>query len=156
VHLIYYAILHYDSQALKCNFALHFWGSLASMALWRFLDYHSAAGNNLIEEWYLDLPVVAQAEFDVILKTLSITADWRGLSEFDCLGRYGLCEIRFKAGKIQYRPAGFFGPGEKCFSIYVGCSKKGRIYTPPDAFDLAIKRKGKVARKEASLHERFV
>src|ERR1017187_5582518 len=126
------------------------------MALWRFLDYHSAAGNNLIEEWYLDLPEEAQAEFDVTLKTLSITEDWRGLSEFDCLGREGLCEIRFKAGKIQYRPTGFFGPGAKCFSIYVGCSKKGRIYTPPDAFDLAIKRKGKVARGEAFLRERFV
>jgi len=126
------------------------------MALWRFLDYHSAAGNNLIEEWYLDQPEEAQAEFDVTLKILSITEDWRGMPEFNCLGRDGLCEIRFKAGKIQYRPAGFFGPGAKCFSIYVGCRKKGRIYTPPDAFDLAIKRKGKVARGEAFLRERFV
>ena len=27
-------------------------------------------GNNLIEEWYMDLPEEAQAEFDVTLKTL--------------------------------------------------------------------------------------
>lgn len=126
------------------------------MALWRFMDYCSPAGNNLVEEWYWGLPEEAQAEFDVTLKTLSITEDWRGLSEFDSLGRDGLCEIRFKAAKVQYRPAGFFGPGPKCFSIYVGCCKKGKIYNPPDAFDLAIKRRSKVLRGEASLRERIV
>jgi hypothetical protein len=126
------------------------------MGLWRFWDYCSPAGNNLIEEWYQDIPEEAQADFDVTLKILSITEDWRGLSEFDSLRREGLCEIRFKAGKTQYRPLGFFGPGAKCFSIYVGCSKKGKIYTPPDAFDLAIKRKGKVARGEARLRERSI
>lgn len=126
------------------------------MALWRFLDYCSPAGNNLIEEWYLDLPEEAQAEFDVTLKTLSITEQWRGMTEFESLGREGLCEVRFKSGKIQYRPAGFFGPVAKCFSIYVGCYKKGKIFTPPDAFDLAIKRRSKVIRGEASLRERIV
>jgi len=126
------------------------------MGLWRFLDYCSPAGNNLIEEWYLDLPVVAQAEFDVTLKTLAISEDWRGLSEFKCLGRGGLCEIRFVAGKIQYRPAGLFGPGPKTFSIYVGCKKKGKVFDPPDAFELALKRSGRVLRGEASLRERIV
>ncbi len=119
------------------------------------MDYCSPAGNNLIEDWYLDLPDEAQAEFDVTIKTLSISADWRGMAEFESLGRDGLCEIRFKAGKVQYRPAGFFGPGAKCFSIYVGCFKKGKVYKPPDAFDLAIKRKGKVERGEAFLRERI-
>ena len=126
------------------------------MGLWRFMDYCSPAGNNLIEEWYWDQPVEAQADFDVTLKTLSIVEDWRGISEFEALGRDGLCEIKFKSGKVQYRPAGFFGPGPKCFSIYVGCSKKGTHYKPPDAFDLAIKRRGNVLRGEASLRERFV
>ena len=120
------------------------------------MDYCSPMGNNLIEEWYLDLPEEAQADFDVVLKTLSVTDNWRGMSEFKSLGRDRLCEIRFKAGKVQYRPAGFFGPGAKCFSIYVGCYKKGNVYTPPDAFDLAIKRREKVTRGEASLRERII
>ena len=120
------------------------------------MEYHSASGNNLIEEWYLGLPEEAQANFDVTLHLLSITNDWRGLSQFDSLGRHGLCEIRFKSGGIQYRPAGFFGPGEKCFSIYVGCKKKGRVYDPPDAFDLALKRCAKVKRREAFLRERII
>jgi|SRR5271157_3501079 len=126
------------------------------MAVWSFKDYCSPAGNNLIEEWYLALPVAAQAEFDVTLKTLSIADDWHGMWEFEHLGRDGLCEIRFKSGNVQYRPAGFFGPGYRVFSIYVGCYKKGRVYHPPDAFDLAATRKGKVLRREASLSDRTV
>lgn len=125
------------------------------MALWRFLDYCSPSGVDLIEKWYLELPDAAQAEFDVVLKTLSIAADWRGLSEFKHLGAWeGLCEIRFKSANVQYRPAGYFGPGSGCFSIYIGCSKKGNKYKPPDAFEKALKRKGQVERGEAKLNER--
>ncbi|MBV9759819.1 MAG: type II toxin-antitoxin system RelE/ParE family toxin [Acidobacteriaceae bacterium] len=126
------------------------------MALWRFMEYYSPAGNNLIEEWYLGLSEAAQAEFDVTLKTLAITENWRGMAEFKHLGKDGLCEIRFSADNIQYRPAGFFGPGARVFSIYVGCHKKGKIYYPPEAFDLAAKRRRKVENGEASLNERTV
>jgi hypothetical protein len=121
------------------------------------MDYCSAADNNLIEKWYCNLPEEAQAEFDVTLKALSITEDWRELpGMFEHLGRDRLCTIKFKAGNVQYRPAGSFGPGDKRFSIYVGCRKKGKVFTPPDAFDLAIERRAKVQRGEASLRERIV
>jgi hypothetical protein len=126
------------------------------MALWKFMDYCSPAGNNLIDEWYHGLPEEAQADFDVTLKTLSITEDWRGLSEFKHQGDEGLCEIRFSTGNVQYRPAGFFGPGARTFSIYIGCLKKGKVYSPPDAFDSAKKRRRKVERGEATLSERAV
>jgi hypothetical protein len=126
------------------------------MGLWRFMDYCSPARNNLVEEWYQDLPEEAQAEFDVTLKVLSIVQDWRGMAEFKSLGLDGLCEIRFKALNVQYRPMGYFGPGAKRFSIYVGSKKKGSVYTPPDAINLADKRRGSVRRGEASLRERFV
>jgi hypothetical protein len=126
------------------------------MAAWRFMDYCSAAGNNLIEEWYWDIPDAARAEFDVVLWTLSIAQDWRGMREFKSLGFDGLCEIRFKSENVQYRPAGFFGPGTRTFSIYVGCEKKGKVYKPPDAFDLAAKRRSKLVRGEGTLRERTI
>jgi hypothetical protein len=126
------------------------------MPLWRFFDYCSPAGNNLIEEWYWGISDEARAEFDVTLKTLAITRDWHGLWQFENLGRDGLCEIRFKSGNVQYRPAGFFGPNPHCFSIYVGCFKKGKVYQPPDAFDLAAKRRRLVLRGEATLNERII
>jgi hypothetical protein len=40
------------------------------MGLWRFMDYCSPAGNDLIEEWYEEIGEEAQAEFDVTLKVL--------------------------------------------------------------------------------------
>lgn len=120
------------------------------------MDYCSPAGTNLVEAWYCRLPESVQAEFDVTLKILSIADDWRDLKEFKHLRQKGLCEIRFKVANVQYRPAGFFGPGPRCFSIYVGCKKKGGKYDPPNAFELALKNKSRVEQKEGFLIERYV
>lgn len=125
------------------------------MAVWKFMDYCSPAGNNLIQEWYENLPPQARADFDTTLKTLSITLNWRDLQQFKSLKK-GLGEIRFKSAGIQYRPAGYFGPGTRTFTIYVGCHKKQNIYVPPDAFNLAAKRKAKIEAGEGSLRERSV
>lgn len=119
------------------------------------MDYCSPAGKNLIEDWYQSLGPSAKADFDTTLKTLAITEDWRGLKQFKMLQR-GLGEIRFKTDNVQYRPAGFFGPGERTFSIYVGCTKKQNVYDPPDAFELARKRKANVDSGQGGLRERFV
>lgn len=119
------------------------------------MDYCSAAGNNLIEDWYRALPEEAQADFDATLKFLSITEDWRGLKEFKMLGMEGLAEIRFKSRNVQYRPTGSFH-GERTFAIWVGCTKKQNVYDPPDAFDLALKRRKLFKRREGTLRERTV
>ena len=126
------------------------------MALWKFMDFHSEAGNNLSEAWYSKLDVQARADFDTTLKNLSIAPDWRGMKEFKHLGRKGLCEIRFRTANVQYRPAGFFGPGEHTFSIYVGAKKKQRVYDPPDALELAIKRRDGLKQGKGSLRERVL
>jgi hypothetical protein len=113
------------------------------MKSWRFMDYCSEAGNNLIKEWYRRQDEAVQADFDVTLNNLAGTVDWRGLKEFKALhGKHrGLGEIRFKTNNVQYRPVGFFGPGRREFTLLVGCKKKQQIYDPPDAFDLALKRR---------------
>ncbi len=72
------------------------------------------------------------------------------------LGRHGLGEIRFKSGNVQYRPVGSFGPGERMFTLWVGCKKKQNIYDPPDAFDLALKRRRLYAQGRGSLREHIV
>jgi hypothetical protein len=131
------------------------------MALWRFMDYYSEAGNNLIEEWYLDQSENVQADFDTTLKNLSIAPDWRGMKEFKSLKMDGLCEILFKTDGVQYRPTGSFGPGAQTFTIWIGCSKKQNVYNPPDAFEKAKKRKRDYYNKQKSqqkgtLRERIV
>lgn len=125
------------------------------MGLWQFMDYCSEAGNNLIEEWYQDQSAAVQADFDQVLKTLSIAKDWRGMQEFKALGD-GLCELRFKTGRVQYRPAGSFGPGRMTFSIWIGCKKKMNVYDPPDAFKRARKRRSLFEQGKGRLRERIV
>jgi hypothetical protein len=66
-----YCIIEVKSK----NAILHFWAAVFIMALWRFMDYCSEAGNNLIEEWYLDQSENVQADFDATLKNLSITPE---------------------------------------------------------------------------------
>jgi Phage derived protein Gp49-like (DUF891) len=126
------------------------------MAVWRFFDFHSEANNNLIEEWYKARDAQVRADFDTTLKNLSIASDWRGMKEFKHLGRKGLCEIRFKTANVQYRVAGFFGPGERTFSLFVGAVKKQKVYDPPDAFDRAIKRRDGLKQGKGSLRERII
>lgn len=125
------------------------------MGLWRFMDYCSEAGNNLIEEWYEDQDPAVQADFDTVLKTLSMAQSWHGMQEFKALGD-GLYELRFKTGRVQYRPAGSFGPGRMVFTIWIGCCKKMNIYDPPDAFERAKKRRSLHQQGKGSLCERTI
>lgn len=123
------------------------------------MDYCSAAGNNLVEEWYRAQDATTQAAFDSTLKTLSIAEDWRGLKEFRMLGRAHphLGEIRFRVQNVQYRPVGSFGPGVRTFTIWAGCSKKQKVYDPPDAFALAAQRRRLFLNEHRGrLHERVV
>jgi len=76
------------------------------------------------------------------------------MKEFKHLGRKGLCEVRFSTANVQYRALGFFGPGEHTFSLYVGATHKQKVYNPPNAFDLAIKRSNNVKNGKGSLRER--
>jgi len=125
------------------------------MALWRFLDYHSAAGNNLIEEWYLDQPEEAKPSS----MSHSRLCRSRKIGE-DCLIRL------FRARWIMRNPIqGRKNPvsssrilrtwGEVLFDL-CRLQQEGQNLHSANAFDLAMKRKGKVARGEAFLHERFV
>jgi hypothetical protein len=118
------------------------------------MDYCSGAGNDLVEEWYSKLLEEAQADFDTTLKNLSIAEGWRGMKEFKMLGR-GIGEVRFKSGNVQYRPMGSF-EGERIFALLVGSTKKQNIYSPPDAFDLALKRRKLYKQGEGRLRERII
>lgn len=128
------------------------------MSYWRFLDYCSEAGNNMIEDWYEGLPTDAQADFDWVIQELAGTEDWRDSGRTKPLHgkQRGFVEILFKTSKVQYRPVGCYGPNRREFSLLVGCSKKQRVYTPPDAFDLAVKRWGLLQQGRGSLREHFL
>ncbi len=128
------------------------------MKFWRFYDYCSPAGNNLIEEWYADQETDVQAAFDITLNNLAGLRSWHGRTDFSMLhGAHArLGEIRFKTGKVQYRPVGFFGSARGTFILLVGASKKQNVYTPPNAFDLAVTRRRLLAQNVGRTEERDV
>jgi hypothetical protein len=137
---------------------LHFQIKALRVRIWRFFDYCSEAGNNVIERWYHDQSVEVQADFDVTLAMLAGFRDWRNLTEFKMLaGKHtGMGEIRFRSERVQYRPVGTFGLGSSKFLLLIGACKKGNVYKPPDAFDLAFQRKKLFFAGKGSMRERYL
>jgi hypothetical protein len=109
-----------------------------------FMEVLSSGGRGYITDWYQDLEVDAQAEFD---QTLIVLAGmprrlWTR-PEFSPL-EGGICEVRFFADGKQYRPLGCDGPGNNRFTILVGAYKKMFAWTPRDARETAKRRRQQV------------
>lgn len=98
---------------------------------------------------------------DDLLKNIhktEIPKDWVGSRGF-LKGKYRemkIWELGFQADKRQYRILGVFGKKRKQATLLVGCNHKQRVYTPPDALDLAFERSKKLLRGEARQHERKI
>lgn len=112
----------------------------------------------MIEGWYQDLPVEARADFDWVIRELSGTDDWRERRDVKPLRgkQVHFAEIIFKTNNVQYRPVGRFGPNPREFMLLIGCSKKQKVYTPPDAFDQAVKRWSLLQQGKGYLCEHFL
>jgi hypothetical protein len=136
------------------------------MALWRFSDYVTTGGQNLIQAWCSAQDAAVRANFDATVLLLKGTADWTSehVDEFDLLtGQHaGLGELRFhvevarrgmRAYKRRFRPVGIYLPDQHHFVFILGCEKSGRIYTPPRAFDIALQHKLAFEQGLGSLHE---
>jgi hypothetical protein len=125
--------------------------------LWRFFDYVTEDGRNLIQDWYDALPVEAQVAFDVALIMLRGTEEWgfvrKKAEHFKVLDgvHVGLGEVRFtaelpnrenpkKPTRRKYRPVGVWPPEiSKHFIMILGCHKMGGAYFPHAAFDVALR-----------------
>jgi hypothetical protein len=138
------------------------------MPLWRFLDYITADGVNLIQDWYSAQDEDVQLQFDVTLDILRAEANWEDpeVGEFKPLTRahVGLGEIVFhtiiedatrgKVRKRRFRPVGIWPVarhGE--FILILGCEKYGRTLIPHAAFDLALDYKSEFEAGRGTLSE---
>lgn len=125
------------------------------MSLWRFFDYCTEDGVNLIQVWYLEQDGKVRAAFDATVFVLGATKDWEDpkVKEFKLLqNRHaGLAELRFdidvrpprapKSYKRRFRPVGIWRPEQRQFILLLGCEKTRLTYTPAGAFDTALKYK---------------
>lgn len=125
------------------------------LRLWTIRFYQSATGRLVTQEWYDGLNDQAQAAFDTILEFLTQREhhEW-GRPEYAPLtGKHsGLGELRFDAGKLEYRPIGCFGPGRSVFTVLIGATKKGRQYDPRSALDTALERREVVLKDAGRSH----
>jgi hypothetical protein len=125
---------------------------------WRFFDYLENE-QNVIEPWYRELSETGQDTFDGLLKLNAKTPlpmNW-GCSKA-LKGEYkqeGIWEWRFFSNDRQQRIVGVFGAARKAAIFLIGCSHKGKVYTPPKCLDTALRR-AKEVRKGAMVEERTI
>jgi hypothetical protein len=140
------------------------------MALWRFFNYITEHGDNLIADWYDAQDPEVQAQFDATLFLLGATEDWgdEKVMEFKPLtGKHvGLGEIRFhvialapgakRPHRRRFRPVGIWPPRvDHEFVLILGCEKSGRTFIPHNAFDLALNYKSLIEQGRGTISERI-
>ena len=118
---------------------------------WIFKTYCSPTGRNDVQS---DIDEVNEEVREHLLTRLRYLAntppiDWHEPQAKKLKGVENVYEIRFKAGNLQYRPLGYFGPGEGEFTILVWAYKKQGVYTPAQAIDTAGKRRKLLDKREA-------
>src|SRR5690349_21753032 len=102
--------------------------------IWVFMERTTPSGRGVVSDWYdKDIEAEAQDEFDDILRNLAVTPRelWVRPVYDTMTPEFG--EIRFFANKLQHRVFGFFLQGTNQYVMLVGCTKKGKNYTPRDA-----------------------
>jgi hypothetical protein len=139
------------------------------MIPWRFQDYVTEDGHNLIQEWYEVQDVSVQVAFDTTLLLLRSVDDWLDpkVKEFKELDKQhlGLGELRFHISVLnqtnkrtyrrRFRPPGIWRPKNRDFIILLGCEKQGMTYTPHGAFDLALNYKAAFEQGRGTIREHF-
>jgi hypothetical protein len=112
------------------------------LPLWTIRCYISRTGRDMIDDWCGRQTDEVRAALDTALEFLVQRPrnEWRR-PEFDLLSgkMREIGEIRMKVDK-QYRILGFFGPGRSEFTLLIGSSKKGKIYSPLGTLETALER----------------
>ncbi len=113
------------------------------MKLWTFQEFLTTGGRGVISEWYSELAVEAQQDFDDLLRYLAVTPRrlWERPKFAPVTGYNGLGKLRFKANRIQYRPIGFFGLHSGQFTLLFPAEERNMRFVPSDAPEQAMRRK---------------
>jgi phage-related protein len=101
-----------------------------------------------ISRWLADYPA-ARAAFRIRTNNLALTnrAQWN-VTQFRHI-EGDLWEIKWKTDNLQFRAMGF--DYQRYFTMVLGCTHKGRVYTPRDCIKIAVKRISEVKNGSWSL-----
>ncbi len=123
--------------------------------MWTIRHYVSGNGSHPFRDWYEALDDNIRAAFDARLRSLRQQPrnGW-SMPHFRMLHGpcAGLGEIRFKVGRVQYRPLGFFGPGANEFTLLVGAIEKGGALRPKNACVVALRYVSELERNQMAAH----
>jgi hypothetical protein len=110
---------------------------------WRFNVFVSPVGSTALQKTIDAQDEAVIQQFKVRVRYLANTpkGDWKKPHALKLQGVTDIYEIRFKANGIERRPFGFFGPGQKEFTILVWATHKQAIYDPNDAIKTADSRR---------------
>jgi len=114
------------------------------MKLWKFKVFIGFNGRDIFEEWINEVKKIsddAEEKIRAMIRRLSVTEKWDRPHFASLKSHTYIFEIIVKTKDKQYRPLGCFGPGPQVFTILVGASKKGKIWSPKDAIKTAKKRR---------------
>ncbi len=124
--------------------------SKKAIPIWKVFCYDTSETPNLWKVWYDGVDGRVRAAHDVAVDYLLQREqhEWQKTPYFGPLvPKEGIYEIRIR-GNVQWRLAGYFGPGQKEFTIVLACTHKQQIYDPPDAKETAVKRKKQIDKGE--------
>ena len=113
-------------------------------------QYRSSNEREAIADWRKSLSPYRKAFLDGFLKRIANLQDWDGGLCKKIKGHPGCWELRWTAEKVEHRIFGYYD-GPKVFAMLVGCTHKGKVYDPSDAFGTLKNRKAQIQKKEASL-----
>lgn len=118
------------------------------MYLWTLKQFTSS--RPAIEDWRRKLSPARRAHLDTFLKRVGKMESWP-LGICDPLKGYpGKWELRWTAEKVEHRIFGWY-EGPHTFVMLIGCTHKGNIYDPAEAFKTMMDRDRKLKTKEGTL-----
>ncbi len=106
--------------------------------MWQFFWYPDGTEDPW-RTWYVAQSGAVQGRHDFVIKALASNQQWREPLAKKMKGYDDLIEIILD-GKVQHRFFGFYGIGLNYFTIVLPCIHKGKVYTPKNAIDTAVKR----------------
>lgn len=124
--------------------------------LWALLSFETDFGTNVVESWDAEKTFEAEIAFNELVKNARKTKDhfqwtsWRHPMRGEA-GKLGLVELGFKASGRQYRVLSIFDGTKRLVMLSV-CYHKGKIWTPKEAVETAMKRAKQVLAKKAKLN----
>jgi hypothetical protein len=128
---------------------------------WNFRQYVSPYPNErpAIDDWRKKLPQGPfKTDLDQFLRTLAKMATWPSghLDSLKGKQNKGLTELRWTSGKIEHRIIGYqiADSGDRsCYLMLLGCTHKGRVYTPAEAISTAQDRRNLIQTGRATTSE---